>query len=308
VDTAQFLDALSIISAESIIIALGLESTALCLNGIRWSVFVRSSGFPHTLKTLVRIRLVAQGLNMFLPGGVIGDGLQVLFITRKSRLSGARAVTTILLDRLTAFFVILSVLGATVGNTIPGMTVGIIAMVAGGFVVVLVAGIFILLKLESRIAGIDGIFNRILMFMVNMARETGKAAKKPVILVKASLLSLMGHSTAIIVLWLLVNEFANVPFIFMVPLVSFLAFLTLVPFTFTGLGLREAALFAGLQGFGVTIEQVVAISVVWLLVSLICHATCGGLAVIMSPEPEAAGKVIQHLKQLKRPDRISGDH
>jgi len=299
VDTGRLLDAITTVSAKSYAIALGFASVVLFLNGVRWAVFVRSSRFPHSLATLIRIRLIAQGLNAFLPGGVIGDGLQVFLITRNPKLSGPRALSSVLLDRMVALFVLLAVLGSTLGNSFPGISAGVVVTIAAVCVAVPFIVMFLLLKFESYIAGFNGSIRQILMFGVRMAFEIKKAIKKPKILSLAALLAFLGNLLTVGILWQLANEFAVVPFGFMVPLVSVIVFLTLIPFTFSGLGVREAAIFAGLEGFGVSLEQAVAISFIWLTVTILTNLIYSGLAVLFSPEPETIGKIYQHFIKLR---------
>jgi glycosyltransferase 2 family protein len=298
IDHEQFLHAIVTISGKSYFAAFALASFTLFLNGLRWAFIVISSGFPHSIATLIRIRLIGQGLNVFLPGGVIGDGLQVFFIARTPRLSGAKAFSSIVVDRLIAFFVILAVLGATLGNSFPSLSSGTILLVATACLATLIIGLFSLLKLEIHIMKLKGVISSILIFGTRMAREISSALKKPSVVVKASILALAGHLSSVGMLWLIVNEYADVPFGMMVPLVSMIVFLTLIPFTFAGLGVREAALFAGLEGFGVSFEEAVAVSVVWLSVSLLSNAIYASISIYLSPDPETIGKAVRQIKRM----------
>jgi glycosyltransferase 2 family protein len=298
IDHEQFLHAIATVSGKSYFAAFALASVALFLNGFRWAYIVVSSGFPHSIATLVRIRLIGQGLNVFLPGGVIGDGLQVFFIARTPRLSGAKAFSSIVVDRLVAFFVILAVLGATLGNSFPYLSSSTIILAATTSLVTLIIALFSLLKLEIHIMKLKGFLRSIMIFGTRMAREISNATKKPAVIVKASILALAGHLSSVGILWLIVNEYAIVPFDIMVPLVSMIVFLTLIPFTFAGLGVREAALFAGLEGFGVSFEEAVAVSVVWLSVSLLSSAIYASISIYLSPDPETIGKAVRQIKKI----------
>jgi glycosyltransferase 2 family protein len=301
VDPAQLLDAILATSPKVFLAAFGLASATLFLNGFRWATLARSSGFPHTVATLIRVRLIAQGLNTFLPGGLIGDGIQVFFITRKPGLSGARAFTSIVADRIIALFVILIVLGATLNNTFPVLTTSAISTIFLACLFILVSGVVVLLKFESYIQKYTRFLARFLRFLVRMAKEFSKAAKKPFVIINASILALTGHLMTVSVLWLLANQYSDVSFSIMLPLASIIVFLTLVPFTISGLGVREAALFAGLKSSGISLEESVAISVVWLAIALLSTCLYAGLAVISSPNPENIGKIYHQIKKIKNP-------
>jgi glycosyltransferase 2 family protein len=293
--------ALNTVTPQSLVFAIVLISATLFINGLRWAIFVKASGFPHSLKTLILIRLIAQGVNNFLPGGIVGDGLQIVMITRKSSASAARALTTILIDRLVALFVILSVLMLTLGNTFPNMleTETVIAVFAGCFLIIAL-GISTLLKFQVRLMALKGFIGKAANFVLRSAREVVKTIRKPVTLAKCAVLSLVTHLFSIGVLWNLVNVYNEVPYSFMIPLVSMVVFVTLIPFTFMGVGVREAALFAGLQQFGFSLEEAVAVSVLWLSVTLISNAIFTGLAIFLSPEPAAIRQTINRFRFTRR--------
>jgi glycosyltransferase 2 family protein len=301
VDPAQFANAITETSPKAYVAAFGLASVVLFLNGLRWGALARSSGFPHKISTLVRVRLIAQGLNAILPGGIIGDGLQVFLITRKPGLSGARAFTSIVMDRLVALFVILTVLATTLNNTYPDLTTGVIAAVIASCSFVLVIGVMALLKFESYIHKNIRFLERGFRFLVRMAKEFSKAAKKPFVIVGVSILAFGGHLMTVGVVWLLVNQYTEVPFAIMLPVTSILVFLTLVPFTISGLGVREAALFAGLESYGISLEESVAISVIWLSITLLSVCLYAGLAVVSGPNPENIGEIYRQIRKIRNP-------
>jgi glycosyltransferase 2 family protein len=294
VDIDSLLIALSTVTLSPLLAAFALTSMTLFINGFRWAILVRASGFPHSLKTLILIRLVAQGLNVFLPGGVVGDGLQVFMITRKSSVSAARALTTILIDRLIALFVILTVLALTLGTAFPDMLKPrsvVLTMIVCFFVIS--GSVYTLLKFQIRLVKLKGFAGKLMAFALRSAKEVAKTFKKPVVFTKCSILSLVGHFLSIGVLWNLVNVYNEVPFSFMIPLISMVVFVTLIPFTFMGMGVREAALFTGLQQYGFSLEEAVAVSLIWLAISLFCSAIFAGIAIVLSPEPVAIQKIIK---------------
>jgi glycosyltransferase 2 family protein len=288
VDIENLAKALLSVDPGPLLTAFGLASVVLFVNGFRWALFVRASGFPHSIKSLILIRLIAQGLNAFLPGGVIGDGLQVFMITRRTRVSAAKALTTIVIDRFVALVVNLILLALTIGNSFPHfLSTEATILILVACITVASMGIIILLRFDERISGISGFPAKILKFSLRIAKEFRKALRKPIVLLKCTGLSAVGHLISVGILWQLVNMYFDISFSVMIPLVSMVVFVTLIPLTFMGVGVREAVLYAGLKQFGFTLEEVVAVSLIWLSITLLSNAIFTGCALVLSPEPQS---------------------
>jgi glycosyltransferase 2 family protein len=296
VDSDSLIDALSTLTFQVFAYAVLLGTTVLVLNSLRWAIIVKAARFPHSFRNLILVRLVAQGLNAFLPGGVLGDGLQIFLITRKASVSAARALSTVFFDRMIALFVILTVLAFTIGDTLPEMldtkTV-VFALVA--CMAVISGGVYVLLKFQFQLTALKGWTGKIMVFGLRFAKEIRKAISNPGILIICASLSFVGHLISVAMLWYLVNVFAEVTFSFMIPLISMVVFVTLVPLTFLGIGLREAALFAGLKQFGFSLEEAVAVSLIWLSITLLTNGVLTGAVILMSSEPEAVKKFVDRV-------------
>ena len=105
----------SSIQPKNIYISFGLSIIVLIATSIRWWIFVHAARFPHKFWVSVRVRLIAQFLNLIVPSGVVGDGLQVFLVSRRPRLSGPLALATIIIDRIVALFAVVLVLVLTAG-------------------------------------------------------------------------------------------------------------------------------------------------------------------------------------------------
>jgi uncharacterized membrane protein YbhN (UPF0104 family) len=101
------------IHALPLVIACLICMASLILTFVRWYVLVRAQDLPFTLGNALRLGMVGNYFNTFLPGSIGGDAIKAVFLAREQN-RRAVAVATIILDRiigLVGLFWVVAVLG-----------------------------------------------------------------------------------------------------------------------------------------------------------------------------------------------------
>ena len=286
VDTGEMVRSFRRIGGESFLLAMFCTTTALFLGGVRWFVYLRGAGFPHKFAAAVRIRLIGQGLNIAMPGGVVGDGLQVFLISRRPRLSGAKAFATVVADRLTALVLVLGVVILSlpaIAARWPGV-LWLLGAIVGGLA--LLAGAGLVFRM-ARVAPVKvwRPIAKLLQFGGVMLRTLADLAHQPRVFLSALLVSVASHSAITAAVWLIAARLGDVSYIYMIPVVSLVLITTVVPITVSGLGVREAVFFLVLGPLGFSLEDAVVISLVWFAATIIPAVSLAVIATMLSPEP-----------------------
>ncbi len=73
-------------------------ATSITVTFVRWYFLVRAQDLPFTLRDALRLGLVGNFFNIFLPGSVGGDLLKAAFLAREQERRTV-AVSTVLIDR-----------------------------------------------------------------------------------------------------------------------------------------------------------------------------------------------------------------
>src|SRR5262249_44160645 len=81
------------------LLAVVMWLTGVLITFIRWFFLVRAVGLPFWLVDSLRLGLVGNSFNSFMPGSVGGDILKAAFIAREQD-RRATAVATVIMDRL----------------------------------------------------------------------------------------------------------------------------------------------------------------------------------------------------------------
>jgi uncharacterized membrane protein YbhN (UPF0104 family) len=74
-------------------------AASLLLTFVRWYLLVRAQDLPFTLSNALRLGMVGNYFNTFLPGAIGGDAIKAVFLAREQS-RRAVAVATIILDRV----------------------------------------------------------------------------------------------------------------------------------------------------------------------------------------------------------------
>lgn len=246
---------------QQLAVAMLALAAAVLLAAWRWSLCASASGIALPRTFYVRATYAATFIGQVLPAGVGVDAVRLAYLMHgRGRLS--RALQTLLLDRI----------------------VGIAAVI-----VVMVAGLPLMwdrlplaLKLLSIVlttglfggGGVLWLFAR-LPFIVNF-RGNGRRRKliDLVLAVRGSILSkdaLYAFLMSVIfycvniagVRWFAAALGLEVPYLLLLAIVAMAIFLSLMPISLNGWGVREGAMVVGLSALSVSRESALAISLLY---------------------------------------------
>lgn len=224
------------------------------LSAWKWQLLLRARGAPVSLWSCCRIYAAGMFGNLWLPTNVGGDALRAALLVRQCpNLGRANAVASILVERLTGFAALLflaagalALRGAdTLGWKLLGIAAGIFAVVG---VLWWILGKWRHSKIVSLRSALDFYWrneHRAVMWQamaLSLAFQVSQIALN-IGLARATDLDLPAR-----VFW------------WLGPLLSLSG---LIPAGLGGLGVREAAAVALLQGWNVTSGQIVAWSLLW---------------------------------------------
>ena len=279
-DIGEIADSFSKIRPGSIYLACFLSAFVSLIASIRWWFFIRATRFPHGFWLSIRIRLVAQLLNMVVPSGVIGDGFQVFLVSRRPRLSGALTLATILSDRLVAVMTVVLMLLGSAWLLEDGM-----AQIVYQLVVICSIGVAACLAVayflqKRKVARSSKRLGGIIYFLAETIRSVSSFRKAYFQLTGAFLLAVLGVLGNTAIAWVLLSGLAEVQFWLLVPIFCLVMLSSMVPTTFSGIGVREWVLFAGLGANGLSLEESVALSlslfgvqaVTTFILAVLCNA------------------------------------
>ena len=97
-DRGQLLAALKAMSPEAFLPAFSMYLFSQVVSARRWQIISRSLGFQGNFLTYLKYYFVGMYFNLFLPTGVGGDFLKVIYLTR-DRPEKLKATYTVLIDR-----------------------------------------------------------------------------------------------------------------------------------------------------------------------------------------------------------------
>jgi len=242
--------------------ALAIAMVNMVLAGFRWRALMLAFGARNLppVPTLVRLFLIGQFYNTFVPGSVGGDVVRGA-VSRTCFESGTASYAVVISERLLGLSALglIFLFGFALGPQIVDLREfwPWIAVVIGLAVGVLVAG-----RLGHRLARIWAQIPRIVA---------------PRGVVTALAISILGHGLTLVIFWLLAKglqlpiSFAAIALIVPLGLVA-----SIVPIAIAGIGPREAALVGLLGLIGIARESALALSLTFAVV-LIALAAIGGV-------------------------------
>jgi uncharacterized protein (TIRG00374 family) len=266
-DYGQISDGFSRIQSESIFLAVAIAALLLLAASVRWWTFVRAARFPHGFWVSIRVRLIAQFINLILPSGVVGDGLQVFLVSRRPRLSGPLALATILVDRLIALVavVLILIMTAQVLGEDKADLVYMTILASGVFIAIFICGVFLVQNMKKTYFSI-GRLSLIRRFILETTRAISSFKNAYFTLFLAFTLAVVGVLGNAAVAWVLLSGLAEVQFWQLIPTLCLVMLAAFIPATFSGMGVREWILYANLKDYGLSLEESVALSLTLFVV------------------------------------------
>jgi uncharacterized membrane protein YbhN (UPF0104 family) len=260
--------------------ALGVlvVAAALVIGALRWHVFLLAGEIDATVPQTLRAYWIGMFANNFLPTGFGGDAARAIVI-RPAAPSTARAVASVVVDRLTALACLfaLSWLAVVIAvDEIPGSLVGVLAIVSivGG---VLAAGLALLARCGERsIAG--GFGHRAARVLAQGRAVAGSRS----VLAFTTALGLLYQATIVLASWIIARAIdLDLSFALLAVVTPLVIVATLMPISIAGFGVREGGYVALLAQAGVSGADATLLSL--LSVAALAIATLPGAAAMLLP-------------------------
>lgn len=222
--------------------ALGLYLLGIVICSVRWQVLLGAYDVHLPLKSLTALYFVGAFFNNLLPGSVSGDVVKMYHLSRYSRRKGL-AVSTVLMDRITGFLALFTIAAAAVPFA-RGLVPGQVSL----FVVVVAVGMWGGAWLFARTSWWEWLRDRVELFDRLMQNEKVSKAYRAMSMFNGRVTTqALGISLVFDVIWILVRYLIALAlgvqlsmwyFLLFIPIISLV---TLVPISFSGLGVREGA-------------------------------------------------------------------
>lgn len=250
--------------------ALGLYLLGVLICALRWGVLLGAYDVRVPLPALTALYFVGVFFSNVLPGSVSGDVVKAYQLSRYSERSDV-AVSTVLMDRLTGFLALFAIAAGAVvfaHDLVPWQTSVLILVIAVG----LWGGIWLLSakRLWRRLSERIGLLRRIVE-----SDRVAKVYRAMKAYDRRTTLYALGISLVFDVTWILVRYLIALAlgvdlsiwyFLLFIPIVSFV---TLVPISFSGLGIREGAYVYLFSQVGVDAATSVAMSLAFYALRLV---------------------------------------
>jgi glycosyltransferase 2 family protein len=209
------------------------------ISSVRLNLFLRSIGVFLSEKFNMRLYWLGMYYNLFLPGGIGGDGYKVYLLNREFKASTKKLITTLLVDRVTGI-----------------MALFFLLIILGYFVAIPVQFkyfIWILIPLCFWIS--SWIVKRFFPDFAEVFRNT-------------NLLSFgvqVAQLIATLFILIAMHQYSQIPEYLFVFLVS--SIVAVIPFTIGGIGAREVTFLTGAQLLHLNVQVSVAVSMVFFAIT-----------------------------------------
>ncbi|MBN1340410.1 MAG: flippase-like domain-containing protein [Bacteroidales bacterium] len=100
IEGKKLLESYGNLSLMPLFAALAMFMFSKLVAAIRLNVFLKSSGIVISEKENVRLYLLGMFYNVFLPGGISGDGYKIYLLKKKFNVPAGRVFSAVLVDRI----------------------------------------------------------------------------------------------------------------------------------------------------------------------------------------------------------------
>ena len=262
VDRAKLVHTLLEFHLSSAILIVALYAFGQILSGYKWSLFVRSAGFPHSLKQCLSAYFFGMFINVFglgTVGGDVGRAL-ALYPVKGQR---AKAFLTVICDRIHGLTVLL-LIGTTLAFFTDLSVLGRLGELLrwGGLCASIGALGFWLLgpKVLDRLVKPGHKYSHAVAILPQVF------SRSPIFLLKAGAVSFVFHISQLLIHLIMAIEFgASLTAQQIFALVPFVNIVSTLPVSILGgLGVREGMYTLLFCPFGVSREMAIAFGAVWL--------------------------------------------
>jgi hypothetical protein len=255
------------------LLALGavLYLAGQCLSAVKWRMLGRSVGFERSLGTYTRFYFIGMFFNVFGPSTLGGDVVRSLYLGDGRR--PVLGVSSVVSDRMSGLAVLMA-LGAVALLASPEYHFPLpltAAVVAGGI------GLIVVWWTLPMLVGLLPTHNR---FRHQVEHDLAPFWRDRDMLLRVVGVSLCFHLSQVVLQYLLARAAgAEVPFRYCLVFHPLLAFLTALPVSVSGLGIREASYLVFLGRIGIAGPVAVTVGLLWWLVTLIGGVVGGAVFV-----------------------------
>jgi len=278
------------------VLAVGLLVASQILGAARWLLLLRGARVDAPWLHVLRAYAIGIFTNNFLPTSFGGDAARAWIVARSSP-NLVRALTSVVVDRITAIWCLLAVAWVVLSaepDTVPAslvfalLGVTLAGSVASGLVLVfaLRGGARLATRLPSRFLKWAREIRATLWSYVRMPRILG-----------AALLSGLGfQALAVTVVWAVARAIdLHLPFALAAVSAPLILVITLLPISIAGFGVREGGTVLVLGAAGYSTTEATLLSLVGV-VALVVSSLPGAFAIVL-PGPSA-----------RSPDTASKEH
>lgn len=224
------------------------------VSAYRLNAFFRAKSIQISAKMNVRLYWLGMFYNLFLPGGIGGDGYKVIFLTKKLKMTPRRTLSAIIMDRLTGMLALVflcMVFLLLIPEPIINRWIA-----AGGMLILILAFYGLVYK-----------WFRVFFDILNKTNVQSLCVQLLQVAAAYILLKAMGHSGTVL------------PYLFVFLVSSVVA---VIPFTIGGVGAREATFLMASRWLGLDAEISVAVSLLFFLISVV--VSLWGIVYTLEPE------------------------
>ncbi len=264
------------------------------LSAVKWQVIIRASGLNRKFSNVIEAYFLGMFFNAFGFGTVSGDVARALAL-KPAKGERAGAFATVLADRILGLVVLLSI-GAVFLLFVHPPRLGSFAVpLAFGVILAMAIGWWLGPTLLRRIIPREHKF-------ADAAQRAADAFPQRLdTLTTASFLSVVFHLSQIYMHFLIARELgANLSFAYLCATVPIVNFISSLPFSINGVGVREALYVFFFTSQGVPQETAVAFGAIWVVA--VTLVSLGGFLVLNHLIPEDIEKVTDEV-QAEAKDR-----
>lgn len=270
IDWRQVLDVMRGASSAVLLLVLALFYFERCFSAYRWHVLIQTQTRNVQYSTTLKVTFLSTFLGNFLPGAIGMEAVRVGGLARTTA-DLAGALSTVVVDRVLGFAALVLILSFVLPFAPVAATPILISILS---LIVLTAAGFVLLPLVAYSGrNAEERSWRIWRLVQSKLRKLHNALRAmrnwPRTMAWAMVLAVLFQFVRVIMAPLIAFAIGlHIPFLYFVLYVPIIVFLTMLPFTVGGLGVREAA-FVFFFGSGLTTpEGAFAISIIIYIMGL----------------------------------------
>ncbi|MBM3304013.1 MAG: flippase-like domain-containing protein [Candidatus Aenigmarchaeota archaeon] len=288
IDVGKIVSTLAEADPLLILLALVITPVSMALRFIRWNSITNLSGIRISMKETARVYMIGFFFGTITPSK-LGDLLKFRYLNRDHGVPNGMAFSLSVLDRIFDLIVIIAVGSAALSIVYGSSELLSVALVVITFGVLLYA-VFsrrIFKRLSYFFLSNFSFMGRLLGMKGDIDKESiFESLYKPFQTLKRSPSRVVAQTAMSFVIWLTVGIQAFLIFLALgvsvefFPAFAMLCFATLVsllPFTISGLGTREASMVFLFALLGVAADKTISMSLLYFVIGQIIVAVAGGV-------------------------------